>query len=319
MSFISGTTAAIMGSSAQRDANRTNLRMTQETNATNERLFRESRGSTGSAVLPTYLEPGQERAIAASAASAVQAMFPDDPERQLAEYQAIVEAIRPTVLAGNDRIASIYDGRMAAEREANLAPVIEARTAAANAAGDAIRLGEQDMIGRLSAQEAAKGYSGTGSFGVNQLLRAMVQGRAAAAQERANAALANEMEKRKLADDMLQLQLSSVDAPINRVGQLTKFEQTPQLAFGDLSQQATRPLEFFRISPQAFRADRPDPVSAVPSAAQLALSGMSQTGGQLLSSYLQSNGTLFGGAGWGSAASAGASNLAMQKALMPTG
>jgi hypothetical protein len=314
MSIVSGTTAAVLGADAQGDATRANRQNVIETNATNERLFRESRGAGGSAILPTYLDPGQERAIAASAAAAVQRMFPSDPDRQLREYQAIIESIRPTVVAGTDTISSIYDGRLQREREENLAPVLAARTAAADASMDSIRLAEQDMIGRIAAQEAAKGYSGAGSFGVNNLLRAMVQSRAAAAQQKAAADLQNAMESRQVADESTQLRINSVDAPINRATQLTRFEQMPQSALGDLAQQATRPLEFFRISPQAFRVERPDNVSAVPSAAQLALQGMSQTGGQLLSSYLQSNGTLFGGAGWG--ASTG-SNVALQKSLMP--
>ena len=55
MSFISGTVGAIMGANSQDKANETNAKNIAATNAQNYKMFAESRGSTGSAVLPLYL------------------------------------------------------------------------------------------------------------------------------------------------------------------------------------------------------------------------------------------------------------------------
>lgn len=299
MSIVSGTVSGILGANAQNNANKTNLQLTRETNQQNLQMFNESRGAGGSALLPTYLEPGTEKVIANRAAATAQSMFPDNPELQLAQYQAIMEGMRPTIQAGTNEIAGIYSGQLEAERAAALAPVLAARENLATANTDAINLAVQDAINRMSAQEAAKGYEGTGSFAQNRILQALTQARQQAAQQKAGAILQNELDKKQLSDAMSQLRLSSVDAPINRVAQLTQAEQAPQIALGNLSQAATRPLEFFRMGSNAFRADQPAPVSAVPSAAQLALQGVSQTGGQVLGAYLQSKGTLFGGPGWG--------------------
>lgn len=305
MSFISGTVSGILGANAQNNANKTNMQIARETNEANLRMFQESRGAGGSSILPTYLEPGTEKVIANRAAAAAQAMFPDNPEMQLAQYQAILEGMRPTIQAGTRQIEDIYSGKLEAERAAALAPVLAARAGVADANVEAINMAGQDAINRMAAQDALKGYEGTGSFAQNRILEGLMQARQQAAMQKAGAILQNEMDKKQLSDAMSQLRLSSVDAPINRVAQLTQAEQAPQLALGNLSQAATRPMEFFRISPQAFQAQRPDPVSAVPGAAQLALQSVSQTGGQVLGAYLQSKGTLFGGKGWGAASGGG--------------
>ena len=299
MSFISGSVSGILGAQAQNKANKTNMQIARETNEANLRMFQESRGSGGSSILPTYLEPGTEKLIANRAAAAAQAMFPDNPEMQLAQYQAILEGMRPTIQAGTAQLEGIYSGELEAERAAALAPVLAARIGMADANVEAINMAGQEAINRIGAQDALKGYEGTGSFAQNRILQGLMQARQQAAMQKAGAILQNEMDKKQLSDAMSQLRLSSVDAPINRVAQLTQAEQSPQLALGNLSQASTRPMEFFRISPQAFQAQRPEPISAVPSAAQLALQGVSQAGGAVLGAYLQSKGTLFGGAGWG--------------------
>jgi hypothetical protein len=309
MSFISGTVSGVLGASAQNKATKTNMQIARETNEANLRMFQESRGAGGSSILPTYLEPGTEKVIANRAAAAAQAMFPDNPEMQLAQYQAILEQMRPTIQAGTAQLEGIYNGNLEAERSAALAPVLAARMGMADANIDAINMAGQDAINRLSAQDALKGYQGTGSFAQNRILDGLMQARQQAAMQKAGSVLQNELDKKQLSDAMSQLRLSSVDAPINRLGQLTKADQAPQMALGDLSQAATRPMEFFRISPQAFQAQRPDPVSAVPGAAQLALQGVSQTGGQVLGAYLQSKGTLFGGKGWGASGVGGPASL----------
>jgi hypothetical protein len=317
MSIISGTVSGIMGANAQKDANKTNLQLTRETNDLNRLMFDESRGASGSSVLPTYLEPGSEKLLANRAAAAAQAMFPDNPDLQIAQYQAILERMRPAIQAGTKQIDDIFTGRLESERAAALAPVLAARENLATANVDAINLAVQDAINRMSAQEAAKGYEGTGSFAQNRMLQALTQARQQAAQQKAGAILQNEMDKKELSDAMSQLRLSSVDAPVNRVAQLTQVEQAPQIALGNLSQLSTRPLEFFRIGANAFRADQPNPVSAIPSAAQIALGNVSKVGGEVLGAYLTSKGTLFGGKGWGSNAGSAAGGAALNKALMP--
>lgn len=303
MSIVSGTVGAILGSNAQNKATKTNLRIAQETNELNRQMFLQSRGEGGSAILPTYLAPGTEEAIANKAAAAVQAMFPNDPQAQMAHYQAIIESLTPTINAGTAQIDDIYNGKLDAERQAALAPVLAARTQAANANAEAINEAGQEQMNQIGARDAARGYSGGGSFADNNVLRALVQARQAAAAQRAAAVLGNAGDQRQLADFLSQLRLQSVDAPINRAKQLTQLAQMPQMALGDLTQAATRPLEFFRIGNQAFQYQRPGEVSAVPGAAQLALQGISQTGGSLMNAYLKSNPNLmktnqntFGGA-----------------------
>ena len=130
MSFISGTAGAILGAQSQDAAKKANLANAEATNATNLRMFQDSRGASGSAVLPNYLDSGTERLLAPNAASAAQARFPNDPQAQLAYYQAIVDQMRPTIQAGTDAISGIYNGQIAA--------TLSARQMASKASSDAV-------------------------------------------------------------------------------------------------------------------------------------------------------------------------------------
>ncbi len=198
MSIVSGTVGAILGSNAQNKATKTNLRIAQETNELNRQMFQESRGQGGSAILPTYLKPGTEEAIANRAAEAVMQMFPNDPAKQMAHYQEVVDSLTPTINAGTQTIGDIYNGNLDAERQAALAPVLSARTAAADAQAQAIMEAGQEQASSIAAQDAARGYTGGGSFSNNNLLRAMVQARQQAAAQKAAAALGNAGDQRQL-------------------------------------------------------------------------------------------------------------------------
>src|SRR5882672_8866366 len=55
-SAISGTVGAILGANAQNAATSSARKSQKQTNAQNLQMFNESRGSTGSAVLPLYLK-----------------------------------------------------------------------------------------------------------------------------------------------------------------------------------------------------------------------------------------------------------------------
>jgi len=319
MSFISGTVGAILGSSAQNKANELNAANVAATNALNYKMFQDSRGASGSAVLPEYLDAGTERLLGNKAAQVALAMFPNDPQAQLAHYQAIVDQLRPTINAGNDAIAGIYNGTLDKTREAALDPVLAARLNAAKSQGESIDMGLADAVNQMGAQDAAKGFAGTGSYAQNRLLAATLAARQAASQATSGAVLTNATDKRNLSDEMSKLKLSSVDMPVNRAQQLMQLDQMPTMALGSQVTGAMKPLDYFRISPSAFKADPMPQVQPVASAGQLAASGFSQTGGALLNSYLQSKGTMFGGSGWGSGAASGASNVALQHELMPTG
>lgn len=72
MSFVSDTVGAILGAQSQNAADKANLANAEAINALNLRMFQDSRGASGSAVLPEYLDAGTERLLAAKAVSAAQ-------------------------------------------------------------------------------------------------------------------------------------------------------------------------------------------------------------------------------------------------------
>jgi hypothetical protein len=178
-------------------------------------------------------------------------------------------------------LRSIYDGGFTEERLANAAPVMAARTQAA----DASMQGIFDSLARIKAAQAARrgkaGYVGGGTFATNRLLATEASGRQAAAQAKAQAILQNAEDARTIRDQTKNLQLSSLDAVANRAKQRMDFERIPIEGVGATYAARTAPFQFFRIGPGAPAQVQGAPmVSAVPKAGQYigsAISGLGQT------------------------------------------
>ncbi len=305
MSVISGTVGAILGAGSAADANQTNRDNAAATNALNYRLFNESRGGTGNAFLPLYADQGTEKMLFDRAIANYQATLGSQtPEQQLARYQSIIGQLQPAVDAGNRTINDIYNGNLEQTQLAQAQPVFDARGNIVALTRQGIAQGLQQALSLQQADEARKGYSGTGSFARNRSLQSIVGANEGAAQAQGQATLANALDTQAIQHQNQNLRIQSLDSPINRAQQLIQMSQAPQTAVNQQYNNALSGLNFFKLGTQAFQNQNMPQVSAVPGAAQLALQGVSQTGGQVLNAYLNSKGTLFGGQGWGAGAAA---------------
>ncbi len=283
-----------------------NLAGTRETNALNERLFNQSRGSEGHAILPNYFGDNE----AAFGQSAYQ-NFQRLSGAGNANYSRMLQQqgqLAPYFNQSMQAIGNRFNGQDLAQRLAYLAPVQAARLGQANSmAGGyeeiaranqgAIGSGLQAAIAQMNAQRAGQGYAGSSMFDRNRLGMATIAARQAAAQQmagarfqgtqlRSGANLAN-------AQETAGYQLGNLDymgnpAVLNSaLGAAGSFYNAPAQALSSSFQNAMSPMSFFRLNPQAFQAQAPAPQGPMLNNAQIFGSALGQAGNTAQNYFLQ--------------------------------
>jgi hypothetical protein len=237
---------AMQADAARKTANK-NRDAQSAANELNYLQFKESRGSGGSAVLPEYMPAGSEAALAQSALDTSNAINSIPMADRIAQYNAILQAAQPTIDAGNATIGNIYNGAMQDQLLAQADPVFAARTNAANVNAQGINVGMNQALNQMAAQEAAKGYVGNGSYANNRMAGAYIGAAQQAAAQKAGVDLQNAAQKQAIQNQMLDLQLKSLDMPVNRANQLIALSQAPYQGAATMSKLSQSPLEFFRI------------------------------------------------------------------------
>lgn len=281
--FFGGKSAA---SAAQKQAD-AQLKATQETNANNLRMFQESRGSTGSAVLPEYLK-SYEAGLGADAAATAKALFGygGGVNQRLADGAGILARYNPALEAGDNTVIDLATGRVGTQRQASLAPVLAARTGAAKLRSSAITDGLNETLANLRATRAGRGFRGGSTFDTNRALAATVGARAGAATEMGQARLDNALATQGLDESNLQLLLSSLDLPFQRGQQRLNFANLPATNAADFYRSALSPLDYFRIGPaQNLPYQQTPQIPTIPNTGQLAgaaVAGGAQSIGQYL-------------------------------------
>lgn len=288
MSVISGTLGGLWGSKTQRDTAAKNLQAAQETNALNYRMFNEGRGSTGHAFLPTYFGD-REQGIANDALSFYDQSraLQGSPSEQFARYGSILDQYKPMQDAARGAVGDVFNGNLTNARLGYLDPVLQARTAAAQNNKSAIFQGLRERINALQASNAQKGYSGTGSFEQNRLLGSTIGARQSAANVMDAANLANAQDTRGVYDQGADLRLKMLDVPYQQAQQALNMDMLPLNQVQANFSRSLQPFEFFRMSPQGFRADPLPQTPYTPSAAQIALTGMGAANQQVGNYFAQ--------------------------------
>lgn len=305
MSILSGTLGAIFSAKEQKRATNAQLQMFADKLAQDKMFFDESRGASGHAILPMFFGDA-EKELANSAIENFKAQWGSmSPEQRLQKYQEISAALRPAMEGASRTVNDIFNGNLTSRLINYGKDVVKARNDAAEQSQQAIEAALNSELNRQRAAESARGYSGTGSFAGNRMLAATMAARQQAAAMKSQAALQNAMQEYGIRSQGEMTALNNLNAPTDQSVRNVQFAQMPQSAAARDFQMATEPMNFFRMTPQAFRGDPLPQIQPGSSAAALALQGISQAGGALGSAYLQSKGTLFGGQGWGNAAAAG--------------
>lgn len=273
-------------------------------NATNLQMFRESRGSTGSAVLPEYLKAA-EGELAGSAADVARAMFGygGGPTARLAASERTLSRYNPAIEAGDGLVFDLASGKVAENRRAGLAPVLAARTKLAKTRAAQINESLDETLAGLRAARTASGFRGMSTFDTNRALAATTNARARAAGELGAAELENALAMQSLDDGSLQMMLGALDLPFARGQQQMAFRDIPLRSVSDGYGAALAPLSFFRMG-----AANPPYVGANPGPSNGALAGAAISGlGSNLGQYFMQQQTMrdlsryFGGGSMASA------------------
>lgn len=270
--------AAAMQAESSRKAASQQREAVRDANALEYQRFQEARGSTGSAVLPIYAKELEAKAYQ-NAFDAFEANSAVPAAKLKTQYQGIVDAQMPSVAAGNEVIAGIFNGDITQDRLDALAPVIAARTDMSLAQKAQILQAMQEEKNRIAAADARKGYSGGGSVSNNAMLQATIGARQQAAMAEAIANLQNEEAKRAVVDAGTDLKIKSIDLPVQRANQLIALQQSPSVAVAKQAETAMAPLAFFNIGPGTPPSVRVEQYPDLPSTGAVALGAVSQAAG----------------------------------------
>ena len=287
MSVISGTVSAIGGAMSQEDANKKNAENTQNTNALNYQMFRESRGANGNAILPLYMK-GFETTLGNDAIRAYNDSL--SPTDAAAQAKIIQSNFSPMQDQANQTAEAIFSGGLTAQELAAEAAVAAARQQGVDTKRQSGLEALSQTLNEINAIQAGKGYS-SDSLG-NRMLKAdsMRKTFTQSAADQAAANLETAKERAAIKEGDITRKLGSLDLPGKMLQQNITVAQSPNNAY--LTEEANRQgiLNFFKLNPQVFQNQNLPQVGAVPSTLQIG-SGMmsaagSQVGSALINKYL---------------------------------
>jgi hypothetical protein len=251
------------------------------TNAANLQMFHESRGSTGSAILPEYMK-STEGALGADAAAAAQAMFGwgGSAGNRLTSAQGTLAKYNPAIEAGDGLVYDLASGKAGQQRQASLAPVLAARTNVAKGRAAAINKSLDETLANLRAGTAKSGFRGGGTFDTNRALASMVGARQAAANEFGMANLENAQATHGIDETNLQLLLQSLDLPFQRGQQALAYQGLPLQQLSQQYQAALAPMNFFRMGQGQAPYQQNQPIANTGQIAGAAVGSLGSTLGQ---------------------------------------
>jgi hypothetical protein len=237
--------------SAAKSANKTQERLTRETNQMNERLFHEARGRTGHAILPEYLG-NAERDIGNDVIDIYEAQ--QDEEGLNAFGDEAFGTLSPAWNRGNQLIGDIFSGSVLEDRTKNLAGQASAR-----------RQGIQKALSeRLADVDARRNAGGLG--GGSSVSNRMMLGDTIGARQQAAAIDADAISQ--LYDQNLNLQLGLLDAPMTRANASYEFGYLPQSQDYRSVDEMLKRMSFFNIGTgQPYQVQTPN-VQTVPNVGQ---------------------------------------------------
>lgn len=217
-------------------------------NALISKMFSESRGSTGHAILPEYFGDTERQAAdyAGSLSAAARGAF-GSPTDVATIGKSIAARYQPILDAGGASISGIYTGAEQDKRLAAAQPVFEARVAGAKGQKQGIMQALSDRLQAITAGNAAKGYVGAGSTAGNAALRTSIGANQAAAAAMSGANLANVSDVAGIKNRILDLQLQSPQLASALANEAVKLNLLPAEFVGGVSAATTSPFNFFKI------------------------------------------------------------------------
>lgn len=210
----------------------------------NTRMYHESRGSEGSAILAEYGKE-TEAELFRNAQGILNATTRGlgTPEEQYSRAQADLAGYIPTFDAGTGLLSDIYNGGVTDRQLAAAKPVMDARTALAAGRKTSLLQAAQENLNRTRAQ-----YPGAaGTFVQKMQLNALAPGLQAAAGVEGEAALLNAEDMQAILNMRDTLGLQYLNAPYERARQQVGLNLIPTEALAQAYGSQTSPFSLFNI------------------------------------------------------------------------
>lgn len=215
-------------------------------------LYRESRGSNGSALLPTYFGEGDssfEKQMANDLMGGYNAAsdYYGDGASRLRKFQGAVDEYSAARRGATDTVNNLFSGRLADQAVEDMQPALEARTAAAKTSRSTYMQALAERLNQIGAGNRARGYSGGGGLAERQLLGATWDANNAGALAEANATYQNAAQVAATREAYRQSRLANANLPYSMSMQNGQMVAMPvSLANQSYSDQQA-PLNFFKI------------------------------------------------------------------------
>ena len=309
-SIVSGSLAAILGSSAQRKAAETAAQAQRDVNALQIEFQKQLLGADGKPVFLPWYAQAQEQKMFKDATAAYDAAIAagGTPAEAAAQPQAIADQYSQFLSQG---VSEIMGGDYLAKELEAEAPVAEARTALAAGQKQSVMDALAQRLNQIKAENARAGFTGGGTFATNRALGATIGARQEAANVTGQARLANALASQKIRSDAAKLRMQTQFGAPGYAQELITLKSLPATSASQRFNQAAAIFTPFRRPQSGPLAINPPPTSVVPSPWQALASAAAQTGSTALDYYLknQSAKALTSSAAAGAGTSLGATTL----------
>ena len=264
--------ASSQASKAQAKASAQQAQSQKDANNTNLQMYEESRGSTGSAVLPTYLNNSDGSLFEGKLGTDLVSAY-NGSDVPLSTFQSAVSPFLPAQDKATSFTNDIFNGGVTSKLLAQAQPVQQARVSSAM---DSLN----KTLASIDAAQAGKGFSGD-AYG-NRLLQ--FQGREAAG----NAGVANLAENQQIKNyGDVTLPMNNLNLPASMAAGNAQMSFLPQNSYLSSIQSRMQPFNFIKIgqgTPPAVQP-LPTPPPGLSTGAAIA-GGVSQLAGVGLNYYL---------------------------------
>lgn len=281
MSVVSGTIGAIDSAGAQANSAESAAMSQKFTNKQNYKMFQESRGSTGSAVLPLYLKSSDGTSFESKIGTDLISDY-NDAAVPLSDFQAPMTKYAADQTSADAFAGDIFNGGITRKLLDEAKPVQEARLASARSDSmDALN----KTLASIDAAQAGKGFTGD-SYG-NRMLQ--FQGRKAAGESISAASLQNLGENQQIKNyGDVSLPLQNLMLPNQMTRNAEDMVYLPQNNWLNSLKARLDPFNFLRIgAAQPFQYQPLPTAPPIPSTAGLIAQGTSQLGSTALNYYLK--------------------------------
>lgn len=250
----------VMSADASRHAANQAKDSQEQANNLNYQQFLQSRGSKGSAVLPTYLtnpangQPFEGGVLGSNAVKAYQDAYNAlPPDQQIAQTKAILAQFQPTILSANQTAQGIFNGDIENQQLGAEAPVATARQAGVTARKEATLESLASTLNDINAIQAGKGYTGD-SFGSRLMKGAAMRSAATTnANDQAGVNLTTAQEQSGIKLGAINTRLSSLQLPYAMVQNDNALTALPQNTALDQEARRQQLFNFFKIGPGQFQ------------------------------------------------------------------